>query len=119
MALAACGGNAQAQARTQADAVTRAIYADDVHGVTSRLESSIAGTITRAQVGTLSDKMHALGAYQGLQPGNYRGLTLPPAPKSSGEHVYQAIFARGVMFVAVKLAPDGRLLAYRVMRAGQ
>jgi hypothetical protein len=110
--LVDCGG---ASAQGQAANVTQAIYNDNLRGVTSHLERGVSSTVTSSQVRELSSKMHALGAYQGLKPGNYNGLQVGIAPKGSNEYVYQASFTKGTMFVVVKLAPDGKLLAYRVM----
>ncbi len=111
IALAGCGASAQMQA---AD-VTQAIYSDNVAGVTSRLERGVSAMVTPSEVRALSRKMHALGSYRGLEPGSYGGLHVTSPPAGSNEHVYQASFDKGTMFVVVKTAPDGKLLAYRVM----
>lgn len=87
--------------------MTRAVYADDVAGVASHLDPGVAGVVTRAEVGTLSDKMHALGNYQGLQS------VAGAMPRD--EFTYQAIFDHGTMVVVVRLDPSGKLAAYRVV----
>ncbi|HEY9085580.1 MAG TPA: hypothetical protein VIN40_06560 [Candidatus Tyrphobacter sp.] len=104
--LAACAST-QAKATAQADAVTRAVYADDVADVTSRLDPGVAAVVTRGEVGTLSDKMHALGTYHGLQ--SIAG-TMP-----ANEFTYQAVFDKGTMIVVVRIDPNGKLGAYRVV----
>jgi hypothetical protein len=102
--LAACSGAHDPQA--DANAVTRAIYDDDVTGVSSHLDSTLQPQLTRAGVGLISDKMHALG--------NYTGLTFLARDATKNEYTYQANFAKGKMNVIVRLDADGKFAAYRV-----
>jgi hypothetical protein len=109
LALAACRGAAEDpadHARRLADAATSAIYADDPDGVRSQLDDGVARLVTRAQVGALSDKFHALGAY--------RGLTFLVLDPTKNEFTYRAAFEHGNVNVVVRLAQDGRLAAYRI-----
>ena len=105
----ACRGAAQAPAgRAQglAEAVTNAIYANDADAVRAQLDDSIARLVTRAQVGALSDKFHALG--------EYRGLTFLVSDPTKNEFTYRAAFSKGNVNVVVRMAQDGRLAAYRI-----
>jgi hypothetical protein len=109
LALTACRGAAQdpaGQAQRLAEAATNAIYANDPDGVRSQLEDPVARLVTRAQVGALSDKFHALGAF--------RGLTFLVSDPAKNEFTYRAAFARGNINVVVRLGQDGRLAAYRI-----
>jgi hypothetical protein len=109
LALAACRGAAEdpaGHAQRLAEAVTNAIYANDSDGVRSQLDGPIARLVMRAQVGALSDKFHALGAF--------RGLTFLVSDPAKNEFTYRAAFERGNVNVVVRLAQDGRLAAYRI-----
>jgi hypothetical protein len=109
LALVACRGAAAdpaEQAQRLAQAATNAIYANDPAGVRSQLDDTIARLVTRAQVGALSDKFHALGAY--------RGLTFLVSDPTKSEFTYNAAFERGNVNVVVRLGQDGRLAAYRI-----
>jgi hypothetical protein len=106
--LPACQGSDDParHAQSLAEAVTNAIYANDPDGVRSNLDDTIKPLVTRAQVGALSDKFHALGAYA--------GLTFLVSDPTKHEFTYRASFAKGNVNVVVRVAPDGRLAAYRV-----
>jgi hypothetical protein len=109
LALVACRGAAEdpaGRAQGLAETVTNAIYANDADGVRSQLDDGVARLVTRAQVGALSDRFHALGAY--------RGLTFLVSDPTKNEFTYRAAFAEGNVNVVVRLARDGRLAAYRI-----
>jgi hypothetical protein len=109
LTLVACRGVAEdpaGRAQGLAEAVTNAIYANDRDGVRSQLDENVARLVTRAQVGALSDKFHALG--------EYRGLTFLVSDPTKNEFTYRAAFAKGNVNVVVRLAQDGRLAAYRI-----
>lgn len=109
LALVACRGvaeDATGRAQGLAQAVTSAIYANDPDGVRSQLDEGVARLVTRAQVGALSDRFHALG--------EYRGLTFLVSDPTKNEFTYRAAFAKGNVNVVVRLAQDGRLAAYRI-----
>jgi hypothetical protein len=67
--LAACSGP---DPTSTASEMTRAVYVDDVGGVVSHVDESLVTQISRASVGVLSDKMHALGQYDSLTLRNSR-----------------------------------------------
>jgi hypothetical protein len=108
LVLTACqtADTAVARAQSLAQGVTSAIYADDPAGVRSKLDDSIAPLVTRAQVGLLSDKLHALGAYE--------GLAFLVSDPMKNEFTYRAGFAHGNVNVVVRLARNGKLAAYRI-----
>lgn len=105
--LSACAGNqSPGEAASLADRVTQAVYADNSSAVVDALDSQLQPQVTRQEVGLLSDKMHALGAY--------KGLTYLSGDPSKSEFVYRAAFDHGTMNVTVRVDSDGRLGAYRV-----
>jgi hypothetical protein len=101
--LAACAGP---DPQSSANDMTRAIYDDDVSGVLTRADDSLVKQISRTSVGVISDKMHALGSYEGLDQ--------LAVDSSKREYQYRANFTKGTMNVVVRLDADGKLAAYRV-----
>jgi hypothetical protein len=107
LTMGACAGNSPAdRAQKLADAATKAVYADDISALTSDMNAQLVPTVTRAQVGDLSDKLHALGDYQGLTP------TASDSLKS--EYDFDAKFTKGTWTVMVRLDADGKIAAFRV-----
>ena len=111
LALAACGGNPGGQAQNSADTTTKAVYNDDVDGVTQNFDDTLKSQVTRSEVGILSDKMHSLGDYQ--------GLTYVSDDPDKNEYTYRANFSKGSMNVVLKLDSDGKIGAYRVLARAQ
>ncbi len=107
-ALAACNAAAgsSGSAAAIADKVTKSVYGDDVDSVTANFDDALKTQISRGEVGVLSDKMHAFGAY--------KGLTFVNGDAAKNEYTYRADFERGSMNVVVRLDSDGKLAAYRV-----
>jgi len=106
VALCACAAsNGAGSAATALATVTKAIYADDAPGVSAAFDDGVRSEISRAEVGLLSDKMHALGTYQ--------GATLLGSDPQKSEFTYRVDFERGAMNVAIRIAADGKLAAYR------
>ncbi|HEY5341856.1 MAG TPA: hypothetical protein VIK27_12575 [Candidatus Aquilonibacter sp.] len=103
IALAGCGGH---DPQSTASDVTRAVYDNDLRGVTARVDQALLPQVSRANVGAISDKMHALGSYNGLTP-----IASDPV---KNEYTYRASFAKGTMNVVIRLDSDGKLAAYRV-----
>ncbi len=105
--IAACNAQASPGAvQSTTDSVTKAVYNDDVDGVNANFDSALQSEVSRGDVGTLSDKMHALGSYKGL------AYLSNDAAKS--EFTYRANFDKGTMNVVVRVDNDGKLAAYRV-----
>ncbi len=103
IALTACAGH---DPQSTASDVTRAVYNNDLTAVTARVDRALLPQVSRASVGTISDKMHALGSYNGLTP-----IASDPV---KNEYTYRASFAKGSMNVVIRLDSDGKLAAYRV-----
>ncbi len=108
--ICACGAHASREHKL-ADAVTQAVYADDESGVVKNFDADLQRQVKRADVGVISDKMHALGEYQGLTP-----TTADPGTR---RYAYQANFSNGTMLVEMRLDPDGKIAAYRVVPNSQ
>lgn len=109
-ALAACNGGADngasGSAANTADNVTKSVYNNDIDGVTSNFDDRLKSQVSRGEVGTLSDKMHALG--------DYKGLTFVNGDNTKNEFTYRANFDKGTMSVVIRVDPDGKLSAYRI-----
>jgi hypothetical protein len=106
--LVACAGTGNAaRPAALADSITRAVYSDDYDGTTSSFDATTKAQVTRAQIGDLSDKMHALGAYQGLKETS--------ADVDKGLYEYDLRFASGHMTAKLRLDPSGKVGAYRVI----
>jgi hypothetical protein len=110
LVLCACGGGSASGGNSEtklADQVTRAAYNNDISGVTQNFSPELAPQVTRASVGALSDKMHALGTYQGLTE---TAMDIP-----SRRYTFDAKFDKGDMTVGMRLDANGKILAYRVV----
>jgi len=103
-AFAGCAAAPQGQAQQLTESMTRAILSDNPQTVAHDLSG--VGKISRAEVGLLSDKLNALGKYQGLK------LLAYDAEKN--EFAYQANFTKGSARIVVRLDRKDRLSAYRV-----
>ena len=103
--VVACG-QSQSDPQKTAESITRAVYANDLDTTVARFDDATKKSITRADVGDLSDKMHALGELTSLAPKS--------ADPDSGRYQYDAHFTRGVMLVQLRLDPSGKVGAYRV-----
>ena len=93
-----------------ADATTRAVYDVDLDRTTAHFDEALKGQVTRQSIAALSDQMHVLGAYHGLKQ-----ISAEP---DRGRYDYQAAFDRGTMVVRIRLDPDQKLGAYRVVPSG-
>lgn len=108
VALWGCGSSGSGNTETKlADQVTKAIYDNDVASVTQNFSSALGSQVTRASVGTLSDKMHALGSYQ--------GVTETQTDIPNRRYMFDAKFDHGDMTIGMRLDPDGKVIAYRVV----
>lgn len=104
--LAGCSNGPAGAAQATADNVTKAVYANDMSSVDSNFDTMLQTQVNRAQVGVLSDKMHALG--------DYKGLSFVSSDPSKNEYTYRADFDKGIMNIVVRVDPDGKLAAYRI-----
>ena len=95
-------------ART-ADSITRAVYANDLDATVANFDDETKKSVSRSDVGALSDKMHALGTLDSLTPRR--------ANADTGRYAYDAHFTSGTMLVEMRLDPSGKVGAYRVTPA--
>lgn len=86
-----------------ADSITRAVIANDLSPVMSRLDPSIEGELTRVRVAQLSDELAAQGAYQGLRQAN--GTSWCPQDALCFDVQFEKTPYREVM----RLAHDGKV----------
>jgi hypothetical protein len=108
LALSACGGPSP---QKLADDTTRAVYAGDRAGTIANFDDQLKPQVTRAQVGAISDAMHMLGDYKGLQMLDHDG--------TAGRYDFVANFDKGTMLVMVRMDSNGQIGAYRVSPAEQ
>jgi hypothetical protein len=106
-ALSGCAGTSTSKPSALADSITRAVYNDDYDATTASFDATTKAQVTRAQIGDLSDKMHALGTYQ--------GLTETSADVDRGVYEYDLRFTSGHMTAKLRLDPSGKVGAYRVV----
>jgi hypothetical protein len=106
IAASACAQN-RADPQVLADQTTRSVYNADYDATTSRFDDVAKAQVTRASLGDLSDKMRALGAYQGLKPNS--------SDPSTGRYVYEATFDKGTMLIELRIDPNQQIAAYRVV----
>lgn len=109
--LTACAGGAASSEQKMADSVTRAVYDDNYAGVTANFDDALKPEVTRTQVAQLSDVMHKLGDYQ--------GVTMTSNDTVNKRFDFEAKFSKGTMTVKMRLDPDGKIAAYRVVPSGQ
>ena len=105
LGLGACSGNSGSEQKL-ADSVTRAVYNNDMSGVTSNFSTDVAPQVTRASLGVLSDQMHSMG--------NYQGLTETATNLPAKRYTFDAKFDKGDMTVQMRLDANGKIAAYRV-----
>lgn len=106
IAASACAQN-RVDPQALADQTTRAVYNADYDATISHFDDSLKAQVTRASLGSLSDKMHALGAYQGLKPSS--------SEPDTGRYVYQAAFDKGALLIELRLDPNQQIAAYRIV----
>jgi hypothetical protein len=83
------------------------VYSDDYDATTADFDAETKAQVTRSQIGDLSDKMHALGAYQ--------GLTQTSADADRGLYEYDLRFTSGHMTAKLRVDPSGKVGAYRII----
>ncbi len=92
--------------KVMADSATHGVYDADYDRTTANFDSALKLSVTRASIGQISDKMHALGALHDL-----KATTSDP---DKGRYDYEASFDKGAMLVQIRLDPNGKIGAYRV-----
>ncbi len=108
LAIAAAGcAPHTADPQALADETTRGVYDVDLERATAHFDNALKTQVNRASVGQLSDQMHALGTY--------RGLKQVAAEPDKGRYDYEAAFDKGTMLVQIRIDPDQKLGAYRIV----
>ena len=108
-AASACASSSSPSPQDLADQTTKSVYASDYDGTIAHFDDDLKRQVTRGSVGSLSDRMHALGAYQ--------SLAQTSTDPDHGRYVYDATFDHGHLRVELRLDPDGKIGAYRVADA--
>lgn len=90
-----------------ANNVAQALYNNDYNGAIANFDDSLKTQATRTQVAMVSDKMHALGDYQ--------GLTLTKSDEDTRRYWFDAKFSKGDMIVELRLHANGQVAAYRLI----
>lgn len=85
-----------------ADAITRAVIADDLSPVMNRLDPKIEGTLTRVRVAEFSDELASHGPYEGLKPVSGSWCT-------QGTICFDAQFQDGTYREVMKLDKNGKV----------
>ena len=106
LALASGCSSAPGNPGAAADTITRAVIANDYDSTVSNFDDSTKKTISRSDLGSLSDRMNALG--------EYRALNQRSSDPDRGRYEYDATFSRGALLVMLRVDPDGKIGAYRV-----
>ncbi len=103
--LCGCGGGATSPEKVVND-TTEAVYNDDLNAMQTHFDGALQKQVTIDGVNTLSQKLHAFGAY--------KGLTQIAADQTGGRYDYNAAFDNGNLAVHVRMDQDGRIAAYRI-----
>jgi hypothetical protein len=104
--LVACGMQGK-NPQSTATSVAQALYNNDYSGAIQNFDDSLKAQATRTQVALISDKMHALGDFQ--------GLTQTKADDDTYRYWYDAKFSKGDMTVEMRLHANGSIAAYRIV----
>jgi hypothetical protein len=104
--IAGCSGQRVADETKIADDVTRSVYNNDYAGTVKNFDDTLKGQVTRGQVGVISDKLHALGDYQ--------GLTEVKSEPDYRRYTFEAKLTNGTATVRMRVHADGTIAAYRV-----
>jgi hypothetical protein len=107
LAVAASGCAGKPDPQGLADETTQAVYNVDLDKTTANFDEALKAQVTRASIGDLADKMHALGSYHGL-----KAVASNP---DQGRYDYDAAFDKGTMRIQLRLDPNQKIGAYRVV----
>jgi len=107
--LGGCANRA-ADPQAIADETTRGVYDFDFNRTTAHFDDALKAEVTRSSVGELSNSLQALGTYHGLKQ--------IAADPEKGRYDYQASFDKGTLLVRIRLDPDQKLAAYRLVPEG-
>jgi hypothetical protein len=107
LAIVTSGCASHPDPQALADDATQGVYNVDLDRATSHFDDTLKSQVTRASIGDLADKMHALGTYHGL-----KAVLSDP---DKGRYDYDATFDKGTMRVQLRLDPNQKIGAYRVV----
>ncbi len=107
LAIAACGCARHDDPLALASDTTRGVYDADYAKTTEHFDAALKLQVTRASLNALAAQMHALGAY--------RGLKQAASQPDKQRYDFEAAFDKGAMLVELRLDPNGRIGAYRVV----
>lgn len=103
--LCACGGGATSPEKV-VNETTQAVYNDDLNAMQTHFDDALQKQVTIDGVTTLSQKLHAFGAY--------KGLTQTAADQTGGRYDYNAAFDNATLALHVRMDKDGRIAAFRI-----
>ncbi|MBV8081443.1 MAG: hypothetical protein JOY86_00505 [Candidatus Eremiobacteraeota bacterium] len=106
-ALAGCAQMRPNDPQSVASSVAQSLYNNDYNGTIANFDDTLKSQATRTQVAMVSDKMHALGDYQ--------GLTLTKSDDDTRRYWFDAKFSNGDMTVELRLHANGQVAAYRLL----
>ena len=107
LAVAAAACAHRAEPLTLASQTTQAVYDADYTATTANFDDALKAQVTTASLRQLSAHMHALGAY--------RFLKQTSADPATGRYDFDAAFDNGTMLVELRMDPDQKIAAYRVV----
>jgi hypothetical protein len=106
LALCACGSGDPPSPQAVTEATTAAVYNDDLNALQAHFDDALRKQVTIDGAASLSQKLHAFGAYT--------GLTSIASDAGARRYAYSANFEGAAMTVHVRLDADGRIAAYRI-----
>ena len=107
LAAACAQPSATSSAQNLAEKVTRAVYDNDLDATVAKFDDATKKSITRSQLGLMSDKMHELG--------QIRTFTARNADPDRGRFDYDVAFTGGQLLVQMRLDPTGKVGGYYVV----
>ena len=106
-AFSGCSANGGSAPQRLADRITRAVYANDLGTTLDAFDGATKAAITRAELGGLSDRMHALG--------DLKSVVSRDGNPDTGRYEFDASFTGGMMLVQMRIDPSGKVGAYRIV----
>jgi hypothetical protein len=107
LAVAAVACAHHTEPLTLASQTTQAVYDADYAATTANFDDALKAQVTTASLRRVSAQMHALGAFHFLKQTS--------ADPGKGRYDYDAAFDKGTMLVELRMDPDQKIAAYRVV----
>lgn len=106
LGLVACAGENHYE--KLADDVTKAVVANDMRPVEGEFNALVRPKlVSRVRVGALSDRLAALGKFEGVKEDT-------PSGAQAGEHDFAARFVKSTWRVRMVVDADGKIAAYYI-----